>query len=81
MAAEIAERLCATLGRPVHYCAIPLKSEPPEQPVRSVAENKRLGATDQVTEDVLLYIGSESLSMTNLLVTHRSSEVPFFSLP
>ena len=75
---EIAERLCATLGRPVHYLEIPLKAEPPEQPVRNVAGNQRLGATDQATEDVLLYIGRESLSMTNLLVTHGSSEVPIF---
>jgi hypothetical protein len=79
IATEIAERLDATLGCPVHYCEIPLKAEPLEQPVHSVAENQRLGATDHVSEDVLLYIGSDSLSMTNLLITHGSSEVPVFS--
>lgn len=77
MGTEIAERLCVTLGRPVYYCEIPLKAEPVGRPVRSVTENQRLGATDQ---DALLYIGSESLSMTNLLITHGSSEVPIFYL-
>ena len=74
-AAEIAERLCAALGLPVNYREIPLKAEPLGQGVRSVAENQRLGTSDQVTEGVLLYVGSESLSLTNLLVTHGSSEV------
>lgn len=75
-ATKIAERLYDSLGRPVHYCEIPLKAKPLEQSIRSVAENQRLGVIDQATEDVLLYIGSESLSMTNLLVTRGSSEVP-----
>jgi hypothetical protein len=74
-AAEIATRLHATLGRPVNYREIPFKAEPLGQPICSVAENQRLGATDQGTEDVLLYIGPESLSLTNLLITHGSSEV------
>lgn len=79
--AEIAERLYTALGRLVSYHEISLKAEPPGQPVRSVAaENQRLGTTDQATEDVLLYIGSESLSLTNLLVTHGSSEVLGFLL-
>lgn len=78
-AAEIAERLYAALGLPVNYHEVPLKAEPAGQPVRSVAvENKRLGATDQAAEDVLLYVGSESLSLTNLLITHGSSEVLVF---
>jgi len=74
-AVEIAERLHAILNCPVDYREIPPKAEPLGQPVRSVAENRRLGTIDQATEDVLLYIGSESLSLTNLLVTHGSSEV------
>jgi len=74
-AAEIAERLHATLGRPVNYREIPLKAEPQGQPVRSLAENQRLGTSDKPTEDVLLYIGPESLSLTNLLITRGSSEV------
>lgn len=74
-ATEIAARLYATIGRPVSYREIPLKAEPLGQPVRSVAENQRLGATDQTTQSVLLYIGPESLSLTNLLITHGSSEV------
>lgn len=77
-ATEIAERLYVTLGRPVHHRKIPLKAEPLGQPPRSVGENQRLGATDQAAEDILLYIGPESLSLTNLLVTHGSSEVPTF---
>ncbi|KAF9652538.1 diphthamide biosynthesis protein [Thelephora ganbajun] len=74
-AAEIAEQLHTSLGRPVNYREIPLKAEPLGQPLRSVAENQRLGVTDQATGDVFLYIGSESLSLTNLLVTHGSSEI------
>lgn len=74
-AAAIAERLGCALSRPVNYREIPLKVEPLGQPVRSVAENQRLGTTDQATEEVVLYIGSESLCLTNLLVTHGSSEV------
>ena len=72
MATEIAQRLSATLGRTVHYHEIPLKAEPLEQLAQSAAG---LGAIDQATEEVLLYIGPESLSMTNLLVTRGSSEV------
>lgn len=80
-AAEIAERLHTALGHLVNYREISLKAEPPGQPVRSVAaENQRLATKDQATEDVLLYIGSESLSLTNLLVTHGSSEVLSFLL-
>jgi len=74
-AAEIAERLYRTLGRPVDCRDIPLKSEPLGQPVRSLAENQRFGATDRATEDIILYVGSESLSLTNLLITHGTSEV------
>lgn len=74
-ATEIAERLHATLGCPVNYHEIPLKAEPLGQPARSVVENQRLGTADTTTEDVLLYIGPESLSLTNLLITHGSSEV------
>lgn len=74
-AAEIAERLHATLGRPVDYLEIPLKAEPARQLVCSVAENRRSGTTDAATEDALLYIGPESLSLTNLLITHGPSEV------
>lgn len=73
--AEIAERLCAALSRPVNYRGIPPKAEPLGQRVGDVAGNQRLATTDQATEDVMLYIGSESLSLTNLLVTHGSSEV------
>jgi diphthamide biosynthesis protein 2 len=79
-ATEIVERLCTALGRPVHYREISLKAEPLGQPVRSLVENQRLGAIDQATEDFLLYIGSESLALTNLLVTHGSSEVLNFLL-
>ena len=79
-ATEIAEQLHATLGRPVHHSEIPLKAEPLGQPAHNVGENLRLGATDQAT-DVLLYVGSESLSLTNLLVTHGASEVPSSFLP
>ena len=80
-AAEIAERLYTALGHLINYREIPLKAKPPGQPVRSVAvENQRLGTTDQATENVLLYIGPESLSLTNLLVTHGSSEVLSFLL-
>ena len=78
--AEIAERLHATLGRPVNYHEIPLKAEPLGQPVRSLAENQRFGTTDKAIEDVVLYIGPESLSLTNLLITHGTSEV-FHRLP
>lgn len=78
-AAEVAEQLCAALGRPVNHREIPLKAEPPDQPVRPVAmANRRLGTTDRATEDVLLYVGPESLSFTNLLITHGSSEVLVF---
>ena len=76
IANDIAEQLHAALDRPVHYREIPFKAEPLGQPAHSVAENQRLGATDQASENVLLYIGSDSLSMTNLLITHGSSEVP-----
>jgi len=74
-ATEIAERLHATLGCPVNYHEIPLKAEPLGQPVRSLAENQRFGTTDKAIEDVVLYIGPESLSLTNLLITHGTSEV------
>ena len=74
-ATEIAERLRASLGRPVYHREIPLKAEPSGWSTHSVAESRRLGSTDQATEDVLLYLGSESLSLTNLLMTHGSSEV------
>ena len=74
-ATQIAERLSATLGHPVNYRDIPLKSEPLGQPVRNLAENQRFGATDKATEDVILYVGPESLSLTNLLITHVTSEV------
>jgi diphthamide biosynthesis protein 2 len=79
-AAEIAERLYATLSCPVDYRETPLKAEPLGQPVRSVAENQRLGTTDEATEDILLYVGPESLSLANLLITHGSSEVPRYFL-
>lgn len=78
MASKIAAQLHASLGCPVQYREIPLKAEPLGQPGRNVTKNRRLETTDQVTEGVLLYIGSESLSMRNLLVTHGSSEVPIF---
>ena len=74
-ATEIAERLCTTLGRPVDYREIPLKAEPLGQPVRSLAENQRLGTPNEATGDIILYVGPESLSLTNLLITHGSSEV------
>jgi len=75
-AAEIAEKLRIALGRPVNYREVPLKAEPPDRPVRPVAmANRRLGTTDRATEDVLLYVGPESLSLTNLLITHGSSEI------
>lgn len=74
-AAEIADRLHAALDRPIYYRDVPLKAEPQGQPVRSVGESERSRATDQAAEDVVLYIGPESLSLTNLLVTHGSSEV------
>jgi diphthamide biosynthesis protein 2 len=74
-AAVVAERLHDVLGCPVHHCEIPLKMEPLGQQIRNVGENQRLGAAGQVSEDVLLYIGSEGLSLTNLLVTHGTSEV------
>lgn len=78
-AAEVAEQLCVALSRPVNYCEIPLKAEPPDRPARPVAiANQRLGVADQATEDVLLYVGPESLSLTNLLITHGSSEVLVF---
>ena len=74
-AAEIAERLYIALDRPVNYREIPLKAEPLAQPVRSLAENQRFGATDKAIEEVVIYIGPESLTLTNLLITHGSSEV------
>lgn len=77
-AAEIAERLCATLNCPVDHREIPLKAEPLRQSGCGVAENQRLETTEKATEDVLLYVGFESLSLTNLLVTHGSSEVRVF---
>ena len=77
--AEIAEKLCSTLGRPVSYRESPLKAEPLGQPPRSIAENQRLETADGATEDTLLYVGPESLSLTNLLITHGSSEVPVVS--
>ena len=80
-ATEIAERLRATLGRPVDYREIPLKAEPLGQPVRSLAENQRLETTDNATGNIVLFIGPESLSLTNLLVTHGSSEVHRSSPP
>lgn len=70
---EVAEGLYATLGLPIDYRESPLKAEP--LPVRSMAESQRLVATDGAVEDVLLYIGPESLSLTNLLITHGPSEV------
>ena len=77
--AEVSKQLCIALGRPVNYREIPLKAEPPDRPVRPVAmANRRLETTDRTTEDVLLYVGSESLSLTNLLITHGSSEVLAF---
>jgi len=74
-AIEIAERLHGALGCPVNYHEIPLKAEPLGQPVRSLAENQRFEAADKATEDVILYVGPESLSLTNLLITHGTSEV------
>lgn len=79
--AEIAERLHDGLGRPVSYREVPLKAEPLGQPIRSVTENQRLGTTNEATEGVLLYIGSESIPLTNLLITHGTSEVLLHSLP
>lgn len=76
IANAIADQLHTALDRPVHYRQIPLKAEPIEQPTRTAAENQRLGATYHASEDVVLYIGSDSLSMTNLLITHGTSEVP-----
>jgi len=74
-AVEIAEQLHATLGRPVDYREILLKADPLEHSIRSLAENQRLGTTDIVTEDVVLYVGPESISLTNLLITHGVSEI------
>ena len=58
-----------------HSSLIPLRAEPSGRSTRTVAGGRRLGSTNQAAEEVLLYLGSESLSLMNLLMTHGSSEV------
>ena len=58
-----------------HSSLIPPRAEPSGRSTHTVAESRRLGSTNQAAEEVLLYLGSESLSLTNLLMTHGSSQV------
>lgn len=76
---EIVRKLRHALRIPVLYAPIPTSTTPPtaagtEQTVNHPDSN----AEDVVTEDpVILYVGGESLGLTNLLMAHNASIVRY----
>lgn len=57
------------------YASVPTSSEPAQQRTRMPHDESHFGAEIALEGCTILFFGSESLALTNLLVTHGSSEV------
>lgn len=78
--ADIVGRLRDETGFSVLYHEIPTWAEPTPTPLPSRPDNETKTSSDSepkvdVAASIILYIGEESLTLTNLLMTHPSSRV------
>jgi diphthamide biosynthesis protein 2 len=72
------------LKMPVLYSRVALKKDPPSSvpDLRQDVDRSAASTNESLVEDcTILYIGGESLGLTNLLMTHASCEVRPYVYP
>ena len=74
--ADVLEKLKSTLDMPIIYSEVSLRLDPPSAKTETDGIKGVNVPEEHSTENtIILYVGGESLGLTNLLMTHSTSEV------